>query len=114
DSYLLRFGSARLRDIRPSASVYMPRSWQPLKVLIAAEQALTSLVQYACLSLIRAKSLPGSTPQALGHAVARDHSPLHREMADSSRELVGPDISASELARSVGEVPKPVRVEARF
>jgi hypothetical protein len=30
----------------------------------------------ACLSLIRAKSLPGSVPQAPGHAVARDHARL--------------------------------------
>ena len=46
-------------------------------------------------SLIHAKSSPGSTPQAPGHAIARDHALLHREMADSSRELVGPDVSAA-------------------
>src|SRR5262249_12936016 len=54
----------------------MPKSWQPLKVLIAAGQALTSRVRCTCLSSIRAKSLPGSTPQVPGHAVARDHALL--------------------------------------
>jgi len=53
----------------------MPKPWQ-LNVLIAAEQALASRVWCAYLSSIRAKSLPGSAPQALGHAVARDHALL--------------------------------------
>src|SRR5215813_9911175 len=67
--------SERVGELPPRVA-YMPRSWQPLKVLIVAEQALTSLVRCACLSLIRAKSLPGSNPQAPGHAVARDHALL--------------------------------------
>jgi hypothetical protein len=46
------------------------------------------------LSLIRAKSLPGAAPQAPGHAHGITLS-FHREMADASRKLVGPDVTAA-------------------
>src|SRR5262249_16716698 len=79
----------------PPPVAYMPRSWQPLKVLIVAEQALTSLVRCACLSLIRAKSCRDQIPkrpvmQSRGITLS-----FYREMADSSRELIGPDVSAA-------------------
>jgi hypothetical protein len=37
----------------------MPKPWQPLNLLVAAERALASRVWCACLSSIHAKSLPG-------------------------------------------------------
>jgi hypothetical protein len=47
----------------------------------------------ACLSLIRATSFPGSKrPVMQSHGITLA---FHREMADSSRELVGPDITAA-------------------
>jgi len=49
----------------------------------------------AIVSSIRAKSLPGSTPQAPGQESHGITLSFHRKMADSSRELVGPDITAA-------------------
>src|SRR6516165_9504160 len=55
---------------------YMPK---PLAAVQSADRRRTGTDIAAIMrlpSLIRAKSLPGSTPQALGHAVARDHALL--------------------------------------
>jgi len=55
---------------------YMPK---PLAAVQSADRRRTGTGISGVMrlpSLIRAKSLPGSTPQALGHAVARDHALL--------------------------------------
>jgi hypothetical protein len=70
---ILTFGHPRERiGELPPGVAYMRKPWRPLNAPIAAEQALASRVSCACLNSIRAKSLPGLTPQAPGHAVARD------------------------------------------
>jgi hypothetical protein len=80
------FQSRRVRDCRGLPSI------SPLRIAVIGRQQPALPMS---LSLIRATSLPRSTPQAPGHAVARDHAPLPFEMADSSGELVGPDGSAA-------------------
>src|SRR5262245_47804126 len=73
----------------------MPKSWQRLKVLIAAEQALRSLVRCPALASFAPNRCRDQLPkrpvmQSRGITLS-----FHREMADSSRELVGPDVSAA-------------------
>jgi hypothetical protein len=73
----------------------MSKSWQPLNGMIAAEQAL----QLGCDAPTLAQFAPSRCRDQLPkRTVMQSHGitlSFHREMADSSRELVGPDVSAA-------------------
>jgi len=73
----------------------MRKPWQPLNVLIAVEQALASRFDAPALTQFapsRCRDQLPKRPVMQAHGITL---PFHREMADSSRELVGPDITAA-------------------
>jgi hypothetical protein len=73
----------------------MRKPWQPLNVLIAVEQALASRFDVPALTPFapsRCRDQLPKRPVMQAHGITL---PFHREMADSSRELVGPDVSAA-------------------
>jgi DNA-binding NtrC family response regulator len=79
----------------PPGVAYMRKPWRPLNVLIAAEQALPlgcdapALTQFAP-SRCRDQLPKRPVMQSPGITLS-----FHREMANSSRELVGLDVSAA-------------------
>ena len=79
-------------NCRPGVA-HMTEPWQPLNLLIAAEQALASGCDAPALAQFAPSRCRDQLPKRPVMQSHRITLSFHREMADLSRELVGPDIS---------------------